>query len=133
MPRLTLHRTQARDLAPLARLLADPDDLALVNPQAAHPFDPGEWAMKRVGERNDETLYLLDHEGREAGFFAPRGGVGPEVRHLTYVFVEERSAGAPTRTSPGGRNTPRAISARSRSPSRWTSIMSAPSLSQGRV
>ena len=31
---MTLHRNYARDLAPLARLLAEPDDLALVNPHA---------------------------------------------------------------------------------------------------
>jgi ribosomal protein S18 acetylase RimI-like enzyme len=93
MSRLTLHRNHARDLAPLARLLADPRDLALVNPHAAQPFDPGEWAMKWVGERDDETFYLRDHEGREVGFFALRVGVGPEVRHLTYVFVEERMRG----------------------------------------
>jgi len=93
MPRLTLHRNTARDLAPLARLLADPDDLSLVNPHAAHPFDPGEWAMKWVGERDDETFYLRDEDGREVGFFALRVGIGPEVRHLTYVFVEERMRG----------------------------------------
>jgi len=90
---LTLHRNYSRDLAPLARLLAEPDDLALVNPHAAQPFDPGEWAMKWVGERDDETFYLLDQEGREVGFFALRVGIGPEVRHLTYVFVEERMRG----------------------------------------
>lgn len=93
MPRLTLQRNHDRDLAPLARLLAEPADLALVNPQAAQPFDPGEWAMKWVGERDDETFYLLDETGREVGFFALRIGIGPEVRHLTYVFVEERMRG----------------------------------------
>jgi len=93
MSRLTLHRNHTRDLSPLARLLADPDDLTLVNPHAAQPFDPGEWAMKWVGERDDETFYLLDDAGLEVGFFALRVGIGPEVRHLTYVFVEERMRG----------------------------------------
>src|SRR6056297_288526 len=93
MSRLTLHRNHTRDLSPLARLLADPDDLTLVNPHAAQPFDPGEWAMKWVGERDDETFYLLDDAGLEVGFVALRVGIGPEVRHLTYVFVEERMRG----------------------------------------
>jgi GNAT superfamily N-acetyltransferase len=93
MSRLTLHRNQTRDLEPLARLLTDKDDLALVNPQASHPFDAREWALKWVGDLEDETFYLCDENGQEVGFFALRVGVGPEVRHLTYVFVEERMRG----------------------------------------
>ncbi|MGB8621944.1 MAG: GNAT family N-acetyltransferase, partial [Paracoccaceae bacterium] len=38
-------------------------------------------------------FYLIDAAGREVGFFALRVGVGPEVRHLTYVFVEEEARG----------------------------------------
>lgn len=93
MSRLRLHRNLTRDLAPLACLLSDKDDLALVNPQASHPFDAREWAMKWVGDLDDETFYLMDENGREVGFFALRVGIGPEVRHLTYVFVEERMRG----------------------------------------
>jgi ribosomal protein S18 acetylase RimI-like enzyme len=93
MPRLSLHRNLTRDLDPLARLLTDKDDLALVNPQASHPFDTREWALKWVGDLEDETFYLMDEAGREVGFFALRVGIGPEVRHLTYVFVEEHMRG----------------------------------------
>jgi len=93
MSRLSLHRNLTRDLEPLARLLTDKDDLALVNPQASHPFDAREWALKWVGDLEDETFYLCDEDGHEVGFFALRVGIGPEVRHLTYVFVEERMRG----------------------------------------
>ncbi|WP_297770594.1 GNAT family N-acetyltransferase [uncultured Roseovarius sp.] len=93
MPSLSLHRNHTRDLAPLAQMLTDEADLALVNPHASYPFDPGEWAMKWLGEADDEMFYLLDEDGREVGFFALRVGIGPEVRHLTYVFVEERMRG----------------------------------------
>lgn len=93
MTSLTLLHNEARDLGPLARLLDDPDDLALVNPHAGHPFDAGEWHVKWLQEADDESFYLLDGEGREVGFFALRVGIGPEVRHLTYVFVEEKMRG----------------------------------------
>ena len=93
MPRLSLHRNVTRDLEPLARLLTDKDDLALINPQASHPFDAREWALKWVGDLEDETFYLRDEDGRDVGFFALRVGIGPEVRHLTYVFVEESMRG----------------------------------------
>jgi ribosomal protein S18 acetylase RimI-like enzyme len=93
MPRLSLHRNVTRDLEPLARLLTDKDDLALINPQASHPFDTREWALKWVGDLEDETFYLRDEDGRDVGFFALRVGIGPEVRHLTYVFVEESMRG----------------------------------------
>ncbi len=93
MPRFTLHRNQSKDLAPLARLLEHEADLTLVNPQASHPFDPGEWQTKWLNEMDDESFYLRDETGQDVGFFALRVGVGPEVRHLTYVFVEERMRG----------------------------------------
>ncbi|WP_397542570.1 GNAT family N-acetyltransferase [Roseovarius salis] len=93
MTTLTLRHNTARDLDPLARLLDDPADLALVNPHARHPFDPGEWQMKWLKEADDESFYLLDEAGREVGFFVLRVGIGPEVRHLTYVFVEEAMRG----------------------------------------
>ena len=81
------------DLAPLARLLKEERDLALVNPNAKHPFDPLEWQEKWLNEPDDASFYLVDSEGREVGFFALRVGVGPEVRHLTYVFVEPNARG----------------------------------------
>lgn len=93
MPDLSLRRNAPFDLAPLARLLADPDDLAKVNPNAKHPFDPAEWAEKWLQEADDASFYVLDAQGREVGFFALRVGVGPEVRHLVYVFVEKESRG----------------------------------------
>ncbi|UOM36365.1 N-acetyltransferase [Acuticoccus sp. I52.16.1] len=75
------------DLTPLTRLLTDADDLARVNPSAKHPFDPLEWQEKWLAEPDDASYYLLDDAGREVGFFALRIGVGPEVRHLAYVYV----------------------------------------------
>lgn len=89
----TIRRNLDRDLAPLARLLTDDGDLALVNPNAQVPFDPREWHEKWLGDLDDESFYLVDETGREVGFFALRIGVGPEVRHLTYVFVEEAARG----------------------------------------
>ena len=93
MTELATRRSATRDLAPLARLLADPDDLGRGNPSAKHPFDAAEWREKWLNEADDEAFYLVDGAGREVGFFALRVGIGPEVRHLTYVFVEERMRG----------------------------------------
>ncbi|EYD72314.1 GNAT family N-acetyltransferase [Limimaricola hongkongensis] len=93
MPKLTTRRNREGDLAPLARLLADPDDLTLINPNAGQPFDPREWQEKWLGDLDDTSFYVLDEAGREVGFFALRVGIGPEVRHLTYVFLEESVRG----------------------------------------
>jgi ribosomal-protein-alanine N-acetyltransferase len=93
MTTLTMRRNHSGDLSPLARLLADADDLTLVNPHARHPFDEDEWRLKWLQEADDASFYLADDTGREVGFFALRVGIGPEVRHLTYVFVEEAMRG----------------------------------------
>lgn len=93
MTDLSLRPNQPLDLAPLARLLADRDELARVNPSAKHPFDPLEWQEKWLSEPDDASFYLVDGTGREVGFFALRVGIGPEVRHLVYVFVEEAARG----------------------------------------
>jgi ribosomal protein S18 acetylase RimI-like enzyme len=90
---LALRRNRPLDLDPLERLLADPDDLGRVNPHAKHPFDPFEWGNKWLGEPDDASYYLVDEEGREVGFIALRVGIGPEVRLVTYVFVEEAARG----------------------------------------
>lgn len=93
MPEIAIRRDHKGDLAPLARLLADAGDLARVNPSAKHPFDAEEWREKWLNEVDDEAFYLVDGQGREVGFFALRVGIGPEVRHLAYVFVEEAMRG----------------------------------------
>ncbi|KAA9008150.1 GNAT family N-acetyltransferase [Histidinibacterium aquaticum] len=93
MSDLQLRANPERDLAPLAEMLSDPEDLALVNPSAKHPFDPLEWQEKWLNEADDASFYLVDETGREVGFFALRVGVGPEVRHLTYVFLDESVRG----------------------------------------
>ncbi len=93
MSTLTVRPNPQRDLVPLARMLTAEDDMALVNPNAKHPLDPLEWQEKWLNEPDDMSFYLIDETGREVGFFALRIGVGPEVRHLTYVFVEEASRG----------------------------------------
>jgi ribosomal protein S18 acetylase RimI-like enzyme len=90
---LALRPQQAGEYEPLERLLCDEEDLALVNPNAKHPFDPAEWREKWLGEADDAAFFVVDDEGREIGFFALRVGVGPEVRHLAYVFVEEEARG----------------------------------------
>ena len=93
LSQLTIRRNAPFDLSPLARLLEQESDLALVNPNAKYPFDPLEWQEKWLNEPDDESFYLLDGSGREVGFFALRVGIGPEVRHLVYVFVEEQARG----------------------------------------
>ncbi|MAU98831.1 MAG: DNA primase [Fulvimarina sp.] len=93
MSELSLRRNLPVDLAPLQRLLSQEADLALVNPSAKHPFDPLEWQEKWLNEPDDASFYIVDASGREIGFFALRIGIGPEVRHLVYVFVEEASRG----------------------------------------
>ena len=67
MTDLTIRRNVENDLAPLARLLADPDALTLVNPNAKQPFDPAEWQEKWLGEMDDESFYLVDDDGTEVG------------------------------------------------------------------
>ncbi len=93
MSELVLKPNVPFDLEPLSRLLVDPEDIALVNPSAKAPFDPLEWQEKWLNEPDDASFYLVDETGREVGFFALRVGVGPEVRHLVYVFVEKESRG----------------------------------------
>ncbi len=93
MTDLTLRPNQPFDLTPLEQLLDGEADLALINPNARHPFDQVEWAEKWLNEPDDASYYLLDDTGREVGFFALRVGIGPEVRHLVYVFVEEEARG----------------------------------------
>lgn len=89
---LTLRRNRARDLAPLAAMLPDADT-PLLNPNAKVPFDEVEWHRKWLGEREDVSFYVQDAAGRDVGFFALREGVGPEVRHLTYVYLTEEARG----------------------------------------
>lgn len=93
MSELALKPNAPFDLEPLSRLLVEKEDLALVNPSAKAPFDPLEWQEKWLNEPDDASYYLVDRTGREVGFFALRVGVGPEVRHLVYVFVEKGSRG----------------------------------------
>lgn len=93
MSDLSLRPNTPFDLRPLERLLAQEADLALVNPSAKHPFDPLEWQEKWLNEPDDQSFYLVDPSGRDVGFFALRIGVGPEVRHLVYVFIEEAARG----------------------------------------
>ena len=98
MTTLHLRRSAPFDPFPLERLLSDPEELALVNPGAKVPFDPMEWDRIWLGEIDDAAFYLVDDTDREVGFFALRAGIGPEQRHLVYVFVEEaRRGGAGTR------------------------------------
>lgn len=91
---LTLRRNHDRDLAPLAKMLPDAE-IPLLNPSAKVPFDEMEWHRNWLGESSDVSFYLLDAEGHDVGFFALREGIGPEVRHLTYVYLcEEMRGGA---------------------------------------
>ena len=92
-PDLSLRRSLPPDPGPLGRLLADPEDLTLANPNAAHPFDPVEWQEKWLGDPDDAAFYVTDGRGREVGFFALRVGVGPEVRHLAYLCLDPAHRG----------------------------------------
>lgn len=89
---LTLRRNHDRDLAPLESMLSD-TEILLLNPSAKVPFDRIEWQNKWLGEAEDVSFYLQDDSGRDVGFFALRQGVGPEVRHLTYVYIIEEARG----------------------------------------
>lgn len=93
MTALDLRPNAPFDLAPLSVMLTDPDDLTLINPNAKHPFDPLEWQEKWLAEPDDASFYITDGAGRDVGFFALRVGVGPEVRHLTYVYLEPEARG----------------------------------------
>lgn len=89
---LTLRRNRDGDLAPLENMLTDAE-IPLLNPNAKVPFDAMEWHRKWLGEREDVSFYLQDADGRDVGFFALREGVGPEVRHLTYVYLAKEARG----------------------------------------
>ncbi|MFP4274170.1 MAG: GNAT family N-acetyltransferase [Paracoccaceae bacterium] len=93
MTQLTARPNAPFDLAPLAGLLVEAEDLALVNPNAQRPFDAREWQEKWLNEPDDASFYVLDEAGREVGFFALRVGIGPEVRHLAYVFLAREMRG----------------------------------------
>lgn len=93
MTEFAIRPQETGEYEPLVRLFAEEEDLALVNPSAKHPFDPAEWREKWLGEADDAAFFVLDRDGREVGFFALRVGVGPEVRHLAYVFLEEEARG----------------------------------------
>ena len=87
MPELSLRRSCPFDPDPLGRMLDDPVDLALVNPSAKQPFDAMEWLETWLNEPGDAAYYVLDETGRDVGFFALREGIGPEQRHLVFVFL----------------------------------------------
>lgn len=89
---LTLRHNRDRDLSPLESMLPDAE-IPLLNPSAKVPFDAIEWHNKWLGEPEDVSFYLQDAAGRDVGFFALRQGVGPEVRHLTYVYITEEARG----------------------------------------
>ncbi|MFZ5964267.1 GNAT family N-acetyltransferase [Thalassococcus sp. BH17M4-6] len=93
MPDLSTRPNAPFDLRPLAAMLTDETELALVNPNAKYPFDPLEWQDKWLADPDDASFYLMDETGAEVGFFALRIGIGPEVRHLTYVFLEDSARG----------------------------------------
>lgn len=89
---LTLRRNRDRDLAPLGSMLQD-EEIPLLNPNAKVPFDEMEWHQKWLGDAQDVSFYLQDADGKDVGFFALREGIGPEVRHLTYVYLAEEARG----------------------------------------
>ena len=93
MKQLSVRINDPFDLTPLAALLVDESDMARVNPNAKHPFNPLEWREKWLNEPDDASYYLVDSQNREVGFFALRVGIGPEVRHLTYAFVAPEARG----------------------------------------
>ncbi len=66
------------DLAPLAGLLADKDDLFLVWPAARHPFDPDQWAaaLDPAAGNRDFLVHLDDRlVGHAALRTTPEEGV----------------------------------------------------------
>ncbi|ETW11956.1 Ribosomal-protein-alanine acetyltransferase [Roseivivax marinus] len=93
MSDLTIRKNAPFELITLGEMLTDEDEMKLVNPNAKFPFDPQEWAEKWLNEPDDASFYILDETGQPVGFFALRVGVGPEVRHLTYVFVAPEARG----------------------------------------
>jgi ribosomal protein S18 acetylase RimI-like enzyme len=89
---LTLRRNRDHDLSTFAAMLPS-EEIPLINHNAKVPFDEMEWHRKWLGDQDDVSFYLQDPAGREVGFFALRVGVGPEVRHLTYVYLVEEARG----------------------------------------
>lgn len=93
MPDLSLRKNAPFEVVTLGEMITSAEEMALVNPNAKFPLDPLEWQEKWLNEPDDASFYLTDSSGRDVGFFALRVGVGPEVRHLTYVFVAPEARG----------------------------------------
>lgn len=93
MSHLRLRKNAPFEVLTLGEMIPNADEMALVNPNAKFPLDPLEWQEKWLNELDDASFYLVDASGRDVGFFALRVGVGPEVRHLTYVFVAPEARG----------------------------------------
>ena len=70
MTTLSLRHNEERDLAPLAGLLKDEGDMALVNPHARYPFDEGEWKMRWLQEVDDDIHTTTPLTAVSDGLFA---------------------------------------------------------------
>ena len=68
MSDLTLSRNAPFDLAPLAAILTDRDDLALVNPNAKQPFDPAGLVEAGMDVGSKRVLVLKSTHHFYAGF-----------------------------------------------------------------
>ncbi len=61
------------------KMLTDPEKLALVNPNAKHPFDPLEWQEKWLNDPVDASIYFFDG-GAPVDFFTLRIEIRPHRR-----------------------------------------------------
>ena len=93
MTGFTIRKNSPFDPTILGDMIPSEEEMYLVNPNAKFPLDPFEWQEKWLNELDDASFYIVDDQGRDVGFFALRVGIGPEVRHLTYVFVAEEARG----------------------------------------
>jgi [ribosomal protein S18]-alanine N-acetyltransferase len=80
------------DLAQLAALLTDKDDLFLVWPEANFPFDQEQWREKLLSRPGNRS-YFVALDGQIIGHAALIETDEPEVRVLSYVFIHPNQRG----------------------------------------
>ena len=85
-PSLLLLPNRPLDLAPLGAMLADPDDLKLVWPDAIVPFDAAQWRA-RLTNHPENTSYWVEHGGTRIGHAALMMTDEAGVMAPSYLYI----------------------------------------------
>ncbi|MFM9848370.1 MAG: GNAT family N-acetyltransferase [Hyphomicrobiaceae bacterium] len=74
------------DLTALASLLTDKSELALVWPDARHPFDPDQWRGTLTSSPRNQSYFVLS-DGEVIGHAALLETEEPDVLAVSYLFI----------------------------------------------